>query len=98
MCVPPGVHPSPAASTGLRYAESGPDFAAGGAIRQETLSRKAEEVGEGAWEGRGCFQPQPFPARPPEDGSREKLGGKRGAVRALAGGWEAARGSRGASR
>lgn len=58
---PPHIHPSPA-TTALNR---GPMLQPGEAIRQETLSRKAEEVGDGAWEGRGCSPPQPFPAQPP---------------------------------
>lgn len=95
------VHPQPPPE-GSALLNRGPILQLGEVIRQETLSRKAEEVGEGAWEGRGCFRPQTFPTRPPppapEGESREKLGGKRGAVRALVGGWEAARASQGASR
>lgn len=68
----PSVHPSPATSAGL-----GLDVQLEEGMRQERLSRKAEEVGEGPWEGRGCCQPQPFPTRPPEGGSWEKPGGKR---------------------
>lgn len=61
-CVPPGsVHPL----EGSALLNRGPILQLGEVIRQETLSRKAEEVGEGAWEGRGCFRPQTFPTRPP---------------------------------
>lgn len=96
------VCPSPASPRGLCSAELGPDFAAGGGDKAGNTEQKSRG-GRGRSMGRQRLLstadlPHTPPPPAPEGESREKLGGKRGAVRALVGGWEAARGSQGASR
>lgn len=64
-CVPSlSVHPQPPPQ-GSATLSRDPMLQLGEVIRQETLSRKADEVEEGAWEGRGCFRPQTFSVQPP---------------------------------
>lgn len=78
-CSPP-IHPSPAASAGLCYAESRPNFAAGGTDKAGNAEQK-NRGGRGRGVGRQRLLPTAaLPCTAPEDEGREMLGETWGAM------------------